>query len=316
MSANQPDLTDLSQYSITTGDVFSPNDATLVLTSDARLNRNPDDDHSYLARFRNWSDLRLVESGWPVRSQERSTSEPDLVLSLSARGRVRASRTVGGGADEASIYQSLPALSYTRTMINDVYDVFGYFCAIGTRRAVYRRTAISRWVQMDESCYDAKAFESEFRGLVGVDKYVLYAVGTQGEIWRFDGHWTREDSGTNQDFNAACVDGQGNVYAAGAGGACLRGRKGSWAEVNSPADGFTFWSITEYRGEIYATANLSLVLQLDRKNGEFNPVDFGECRIPGTAYHLKVRDDMLYSFGTKDIRRFDGRSWDDLLSLD
>lgn len=316
MSAIQLDLDELSQYSLTTGDIFSPTDATLVLTRDDRLQENPDDDHSYLARFRNWDEIFMVESGWPVRSQERSSTEKGLIISMSARGRVRASRAVGGGADEPTVYESLRTLDKTRTMLNDVYDIFGYFCAIGTRRAVYRRVAAGTWEQMDQGCYDAEAFESEFTGLVGVERKALYAVGTRGEIWRFDGRWTREESGTNLDFNAACVDHQGDVYAAGVGGLCLRGRNGRWAEVHDPADGYEFWSITEYLGEIYATAGLALVLKLDRKNGGFEPVDFGECRIPSTAYHLKVRDGLLYSFGAKDIRRFDGKVWEDLLSLD
>jgi hypothetical protein len=306
---------ELGLYSITTGDIFSTTDATLVLTNDERLRENPDDDHSYLARLRNWRELHMVESGWPVRSQDRSTSETDLVLSISARGRVRASRAVSGGADEASIYDALPKLQKTRTMINDVYDVFGFFCAIGTRRAVYRRRSANTWEQMDHGCYDAEAFESEFTGLVGVERRALYAVGTLGEIWRYDGAWTREDSGTNQDFNAACVDSRGDIYVAGVSGVCLRGRNGRWSEASDPAEGYDIWSIVGYQGEIYATAGLSLVLRLDRKNGSFAPVDFGDCTIPTTAYHLKVRDGLLYCFGSKHIRRFDGQQWEDLITL-
>lgn len=308
-------LDELTQYSITTGEIFSSNDATLVLTQDTRLRENPDDDHSYLARLRDWRNVRMVESGWPVRSQARSSSDRMLVLSISARGRVRASHATAGGGDEALIYDSLPELKKTRTMINDVFDVFGYFCTVGTRRSVYRRTSANAWENLDQGCYDATAFEAEFTGIVGVDRRALYAVGTQGEVWRYDGTWVREDSGTNADFNAACVDDKGVVYAAGANGLCLRGKNGSWTQAADLINGYTYWSIVEYLGSIFATANTRVVLRLD-KNGSFVPVDFGDCPIPGSAYHLKVRDGLLYCFGAKDIRRFDGKEWEDLLTLE
>lgn len=305
---------ELGRFSITTGELFSPTDAYLAVTDDERLSANPDDDHSMFVRIRGWNDIRLIESAWPVRSQVRSSVDSALVLSVGARGSVRAARATTGGSDERSIYEVLPTLKRSRTVINDVFDVFGSICAIGTRRSFYRRLDVSAWEQMDQGCYDAKAFEAEFTGVVGFERKSIYAVGTIGEIWRFDGAWRREESGTNQDLNAVCVDNRGVMFVVGANGTCLRGGGGVWDAAASNDAGYTFWSIASYNDDIYATANTRLVLRLDA-NGEFVPVDFGDCQIPTSAYHLKVRDGYLYSIGSKDIRRFDGRVWEDLLTL-
>lgn len=136
----------------------------------------------------------------------------------------------------------------------------------------------------------------------------------RGEIWRYDRRWVKEKSGTSRDLRAVCVDTKGTVWAVGDQGTCLRRTGTRWAPVADDGEGADCTSVVEFNGSIYATANWSVVLKLNAKK-RFVPVDFGRCRIPSTAAHLKVRDGLLYCYGPKDLVRFDGTTWKKLLAL-
>ena len=64
---------------------------------------------------------------------------------------------------------------------------------------------------------------------------------------------------------------------------------------------------------MYLTANLRGVLKL--VDGQVDTVDFGACRRPRTAYHLKTRGSDLWLFGSKDVRRLTAGTWTEIATL-
>lgn len=306
-------LADLADFSVTTGDIYNKNDIFFVVTNDNRLLEDPEDDHSYFVRLDS-SEIIMMET-WPVRSQARSSLNPSQILSVGLMGNIRLTDCYEGGDDESPINDSFPAAERPHTIINEIKYISNSFYVIGTRRAVFKRTSPSSWENIGEGCYSTEELGHDFYDITGNSDHPLYAVGSKGEIWSYNGAWTQEESGTNLDLNTCCISEDGMIYAAGSQGIILCGKDGAWREVGESGGMFEYWSIAEYKNEIYLTANLSLILKLNKENGSVEPVDYGDGYIPSTAYHLKVRDGILYCFGPKDICRFDGETWEGVLSL-
>lgn len=304
-------LEELFGFTITTGEVFNSNDYILAVTNDSRLSADPEDDHSYFVRYIN-SDI-WIDDAWPIRSQARSTSNPQQIMSVSPKGNVRLLDQAKGGKDEPGIFGKDTISG--KPIINEVVCLADNFYTIGTRRAIYMRSSPGVWENIGNGCYDEKAFGKEFNGLTSTRNNNLYAVGADGEIWCFKGQWSQEESGTTLDLNTCCTTEDDTVYAAGSEGIILCGKDGLWQKVGEPKTHFEYWSMLEYKNEIYLTANLSFILKLDKKDGSVHPVKHGDGHTPSSAYHLKVRDGILYCFGPKDICCFDGQNWEVVLSL-
>lgn len=304
----------LRRYSISTGAVFSDEYLLAAMTNDARVDRDAEDLHSYMGIFRGVS-WQIIEMGYPLRSQAVVEKPARCIISLTAMGQVRRS-TPTGGEDEAKVGDASGLRVVERTRLVEVRNIGGIAYTVGTRRSCYRRVDTGVWDCLDAECYTAEDSSAGFMSVHGFPQKEVYAVGLRGEIWEFDGkHWIQRESGTNVDLHKVLCAADKFVYAAGMDGTILKGRHDSWAPLSDVDAGYEFWGIQDFKGKIYFTANARLVLEL-RKQGGLKLVDFGECPIPSTAYHLTLGADALYSFGAKNVVKFDGTEWEEVLSLD
>lgn len=304
-------LQELARYSITVGAVFDKSYLTVALTSDARTKRDPEDRHAFLG-IRREKEWKILPVPYPVRSQAVVDLPQRCILSVSHVGIVRRS-TPQGGEDEAKVGDASGLRVLDRTILNEVRCIDGVAYVAGARRSAYRRDAPSKWACIDEAVHTHEPVLS-FQSIHGFSRSEIYAVGAGGEIWQSDGrHWQRHDSGTNAKLNKVLCASDGSVYVAGNGGTLLRGRHAQWEVIEDIPRGYNFWGLEFFDGRLFLTANTVLVLELIDQR--VRPVLFDECPIPSTAYHLSVAADSLYSFGAKDIRRFDGGHWHDELTL-
>ena len=306
--------TKLAGFSITTGEILRNGDyVSLVLTSDARLAADPEDHHSHLCVLFNGAVMHR-ENAFPVTAQA-ALQAADEVISISAGGSVRRSSPPPRGAEnEAMVGDMSGKKVHGRTRLTDAAAIDGIVHAVGTRCAAYRRVAPGAWEAIDESCYGADDFSRGFNAVDGFSREELYAVGEQGEIWRFDGTaWHREASPTNASLNTVCCAADGMVYAAGAQGTIVAGRQDQWRVLPDVPEGYEFWGSAFHDGALYLTANLRGVLKL--VDGQVETVDFGACRRPLTAYHLKARGSDLWLFGSKDVRRLASGTWTEIATL-
>jgi hypothetical protein len=311
--ARQVTRGELRDYSITTGAVLDDDYMTIVLKNDARLTRDPEDRHSYLGIWVRGS-WRILESAYPLRSQTALAVPETAIISISDIGNVRRS-TPRGGEDEARIGDFSGKRVLGRTRLNEVRECHGAAYTVGTRRSAYKRVRDSQWICIDDGCYSGREFRAGFESIHGFSEQEIYAVGRNGEIWQYDGtHWHQRDSPTNAWLNQIVCAEDGFAYAVGARGTIVKGRNDRWGLLPGIAEGYEFWSVEDYEGRIFLTANTMLLLVLSDA-GDVELIDFGDCPVPTSAYHLAKGAGSLYCFGSKDIRKYDGVEWEEILTL-
>lgn len=305
---------EISGFTITTGASLGIDYITAVLSKDRRLEKNPEDNHSYFfIRFE--ADWWFFESAYPIVSQATVLGGTDSIISISDVGIVRRSAP-SGGDEEANVGDFSEQRVLGRTRLTEVRAIENTAYAVGTRRAVYRREKPDAWTCIDEGCYAKSNFEVGFESIHGFSESEIYACGDKGEIWQFDGrNWEQLDTGTNVSLNKLVCAENGFVYVVGDNGTILKGRSDQWSIIEGISSSHEFWSVESYNNRIFITADTMLLYEL-LPDEELKLVDFGDCATPATAYHLTKDDNSLYCFGFKDIRRFDGNEWEEILSLE
>jgi hypothetical protein len=138
----------------------------------------------------------------------------------------------------------------------------------------------------------------------------IYAVGWKGAICHYDGkRWTKLDSPTNQHLsNVRCVS-RDEVYVCGNRGSLFRGNRGHWEFIGDPDFTENFWGMAVFEGQLYLTHNLGLV---KHDGSELIPIDVDIAR-KLTCHRLHGADGVLWSFGEKELLRFDGTSWGEVV---
>jgi hypothetical protein len=303
---------ELSGFSITTGAVLDAHFIATIMTNDERIANDAEDAHCYFGVRRNGQWWLLPQEN-AFRSQVTIDHPGRGVLSVSKIGTTRFS-SISGGGPEKNIGDAAGQSVQGRTGLSEIRSISGVAYATGWNRAVYRRDAPNVWSCIDESCYAKNTPGLTFQSIHGFSDKELYAVGTGGDLWEFDGQkWLQHDSGTNANLYKVLCAPDGVVYIAGREGTLLRGRHNLWEQVENISQAYEFWGLEYFADRLYLTSNTTRLLEF--VDGEIRPVDFGECPIPATAYHLTISHENLYCFGAKDIRRFDGKEWHEELTL-
>jgi hypothetical protein len=179
---------------------------------------------------------------------------------------------------------------------------------VGMNRQAYRRDGDSAWVSIDQGARPQPG-SGQVVGFEAVDGFAedeIYAVGWEGEIWRYDARiWTAIASPTNVVLTNLCCGGDGMAYASGRNGLLLRGRDNRWEVIEQQNIIDDIWGLAWYGGQLYlATTNALYTLEGDT----LNLVDLGDDP-PKTCYHLSAADGVLWSIGPKDVMAFDGATW-------
>lgn len=311
--AKKISIDELMGYTITTGAVLNDDYLTAVFSNDARLENDPEDNHSYLG-VKMQGSWWILKSAYPVSSQAVVSVPETAIISISAVGIVRKS-TPQGGDEEDNIGDFSGKRVLGRTRLQEVRSINGVAYTVGARRSVYRRDAVDQWSCIDVGCYAENNYDVGFFSIHGFSPTEIYAVGKQGEIWGYNGKsWRQLESGTNARLNKVVCSEDGLVYAVGEKGVILKGRNDQWLTIEGISSGHEFWGIESYKGRIFVAADTVLLYEL-LPNGQLELVDFGDCPIPTTAYHLTIGGGCLYCFGFKDIRKFDGTEWTEVLTL-
>lgn len=196
----------------------------------------------------------------------------------------------------------------SRGTLRCVRSIEGKAYAVGMDRQVYRRDGARRWTCIDPTMRPPDESD-EVLGFEGVDGFSskdIYAVGWEGEIWRFDGKtWDQIDSPTNAILTNVCCAGDGNVYACGRRGLLVRGRGSAWEVVDQESVKQDLWGLVWYRNTLYA-ATTKAVYTLEGE--DLKRVRMGD-ELAETCYHLSSADGVLWSIGAKDVLAFDGTTW-------
>jgi len=250
-------------------------------------------------------DERGMTKNWSCVSVAISESPVEQCIYLGAWGEVL---LIGSGdtheevcSDGANTPREFGPLRAVRSI-----DQFTY--AVGMGRQAYCRTDINRWISIDggtRTKFDGGDLVG-FDAVDGFNSNEIYAAGRRGEIWLYDGRlWSRLDSPTNANLTnmRCCAD--GNVYVCGQRGTLLVGRDDDWRAIEDLGLDEDIWGIEWYKNKLYVSTRQD-VYRLE-ENGLVS-VNFGSDK-PKTCYHLSARDNVMWSFGAKDVMSFDGHLW-------
>lgn len=187
--------------------------------------------------------------------------------------------------------------------------------AVGTCRQAYVRDGEGQWRCIDESAQgdDVPVTDTSFESIDGFDEQDIYAVGWEGEIWRYDGtRFTRVASPTSLALHKVRCAPDGHAYACGQRGTLLRGRNDRWEAIEHESTTEDLWGLEFFDGHLYVSS-ARCVYRLE--GGKLKPVDFGDDP-PATCYHLSAADGIMWSIGPKDLMEFDGSAWKRILRID
>lgn len=185
---------------------------------------------------------------------------------------------------------------------SSVREAAGRVYAIGMRGLIYRWEGGARWRRIDAGV----ASEASFEAMDGPSDDELYFVGWNGCIcWLDHGVMNLVESPTNVVLASAHWAEDGFLYCVGQDGIILRGRGNRWDILAEDQTSENLWDVVSFLGKIYVSST-TCVMQLD--NGNLHLVGFGDDQ-PSTCYHLSAAEKTLWSIGSKDVFKFDGKTW-------
>jgi hypothetical protein len=177
---------------------------------------------------------------------------------------------------------------------------------VGMDRQAYRRADANRWVELGPKPPSPASDPTGFEAVDGFNEQDIYAVGWDGEIWKFTGlAWEQLPSPTNLVLVDVCCAGNSSVYACGRQGFLIKGRDQAWDAVDTQGLGEDIWSLAWFNERLYFST-LYGVYTLEG-NG-VREVDMGAAQ-PKTCHRLSAEDGVLWSIGAKDVMAFDGTAW-------
>lgn len=289
------------KFSFLVGYVATPSVGFLALCDDSiDVNEIP---HSQLVFWQEgkWGNNGQVK--FTVVSMSLCTHPIRQMVAIGPFGEVFLTGTRDSHEEEVRAGEETPS---KRGMLRSVRGISGKAYAVGMQRQVYRRDGMNTWTCIDHDMRPAPGQVVGFESIDGFEEGEIYAVGWEGEIWRFDGRrWDQASSPTNFILTDVCCAGDGNVYACGRVGMLLVGRKDQWRIIEHETMSEDIWSLAWFNGSLYAATYRGLF----RLDGEvLAPVDMGQDT-PATYFKLSAIQGAMWSIGRKDVMAFDGVSW-------
>jgi hypothetical protein len=290
-------------FSFVTGAVKRKN-FTYIVLSDDQLNEDKIPHSGFIV----WDAGKWGDAGRTKWYTAGITVAQKPKIQMCAVGIYGGALLLGSGdrhEEEIKAGQDVPK---SRGPLRGVRNIGDHVYVVGMGRQAWRRDGENAWSLIDQGARppaDNKQVVG-FEAVDGFSESEIYAVGWDGEIWKYDGKvWKQIDSPTNLVLTGLCCAGDGKAYATGRKGLLLRGRDAQWEVVDHESMGDDIWGSAWYNGKLYVST-MSEVYTFE--NDKFKPVDWG-ADAPNTCYHLNAADGVLWSFGAKDLMAYDGKAW-------
>ncbi|GAC1610520.1 MAG: hypothetical protein NVS3B3_19570 [Aquirhabdus sp.] len=242
--------------------------------------------------------------------KKRTDTEERKLCALSKEGEVEIFSAKDGTSNIEKIPEAglrLGNLGYV-TQIREIGNVL-YVC--GANDQVYRKNKgiwelLSSVPLMQRNALDVEY--SIFTSIDGVDENDIYVCGLGGRIYHFNGiEWKKIETKIDENLNDMLCVSTDEIWICGNNGAVLKGNaKDGFKDISGVDDNENFWSVAKFNEKIYLATTTKLYVY---DEGQITQVISG--LIPELeTFHLDAADGTLWSFGTKDIARFDGTKWE------
>ncbi|MDQ1834716.1 hypothetical protein [Massilia scottii] len=235
--------------------------------------------------------------------------------------------------DEKPIDEVIDMSTYGKRIgiVKRVVRAAGQIYALGDYRKIYRRIGIDQWIELGKESKGLPIPSEVLKGNVYSDEFGfvdlsafsasdMYAVGGEGDVWRFDGvKWHNCPLPTNADLQSVCCAGDGLVYITEMNGSVWAGRTDSWKRVaiaditpgHQPIDAVWF------NDRLYLGAQQG-IFTIDSKNKEVVPLQSVEMGAPnptnGGRLDLSQDGRFLLTAGPYGACLNDGTGWTRLFS--
>lgn len=128
-------------------------------------------------------------------------------------------------------------------IVRRVVRAAGHIYALGSYRTIYRRNGIDRWTELraegrgvplppDIETGNYVSANLGFKDMSAFNENDMYAVGGDGDVWRFDGaKWHHCPFPTNSRLETVACGEDGKVYISDMKGCVWAGRENRWTQV-------------------------------------------------------------------------------------
>ncbi|WP_156965910.1 hypothetical protein [Paraburkholderia bannensis] len=215
-------------------------------------------------------------------------------------------------------------------VILKVVRVAGQIYALGTYRKIYRRLGQDQWTEMKSEGHavplpdDIKNGEYTtssfgFKDMCGFNEHDMYAVGGEGDVWRFDGkQWHYCPFPTNTILETVACGEDGKVYISDMKGCVWAGRENRWTQVAEADFGWGSQPLDSawFKGRLYLGSQDGLYTLGENKNVvALENVD-SEAPGMGNCGRVDVSPDgqFLLTAGSFGATLYDGTTWTRLFS--
>lgn len=233
-----------------------------------------------------------------------------------------------GGATPSNRTEQIPGAGMLDDnnggLMSHLREIGGQLWACGQRGQVYRRFARDDWRHVDQGLFVeldpakfatpgdyAKAMISGpmLNCLDGSSGSDVYAVGDAGFMAHFDGKaWHRIALNTDEHLQWVRCYGPSEIWVCGYNGTVLKGdaREG-FKEMSSVDDNQAWVCLSKFQNKVYLCAEEGLYFFDGKSIQEVKTKLKPELQ---DAWRVDHADGVLWSFGVKDLARFDGKKWE------
>ncbi len=268
---------------------------------------------SYVGRFEgeNWfyhdADMNVAA----VCVKKATPTLGRRLVALSKEGEVEIYSNKDDSASFEKIAQAGVRLG-TRGYLTAIREIGGALFACGVNDQVYRRHEDGSWTLLTSAPLQLRSGLDPDVGMLnsidGSSETDLYTCGLHGKLYHHDGQvWRQIALQTDEHLNCVRCISADEVWVCGNNGTLLTGNaRDGFRDVSSIDDNFIFWSLAKFRNTIFLTTSDQGLFAYD--GVAIHKVDTGFDSDLWT-YQLDASEDMLWSFGPKEIARFDGQHW-------
>lgn len=293
----------LNEMRIVNGVAFNKTTAAIVLMLDA-LAGDPNEPHGAVYQIVDSHARRLGSFPFNIVSLAYEQNFEDGLAALGEWGEVRFFR-------DGKIIEE--TFSPDRGPMRRIAKIENKHIAVGANMQVFERNDNGVWNNISPPETIRTLFEdNHMESLDGYSLSEIYATGTNGVIWYFDGKaWTPVQCPTNFSlYDVYCCE-DGFVYICGQGGIILKGRYDSFELITSDQMLTDLWGIVALNGRVFASGFVSLMFL----NDEILVPDEDAMNIAEYFYDLDIRDGVMWSFGMKNVLRYEGGKWKPIESV-
>ncbi|MFZ6674194.1 hypothetical protein [Undibacterium sp. Xuan67W] len=261
----------------------------------------------------------------------RGINPPEYV-GVDTRSNVYSSNAQRKG-EEKSIDQVIDMRTHQggAGIVRKVVRAAGQVYALGNYRKIYRRIGMEQWIELGQEgkgvpvpadIETGKSYSQGlgFRDMSAFSADDMYAVGGDGDVWRFDGNkWHNCPIPTNADLRTVCCAGDGQVYITEMNGSVWAGRADKWKRivVADIAPGYQPVDAVWFNQRLYLGGQEGL-WTIDIKNKSLVPLDEVESDAPnatnGGRLDLSPDGKYLLTAGPHGACLNDGTGWKRLFS--